>query len=324
MHRNKKRKSRLMIREWSMGLVLMASLGLALIVPQTASAISLKETGVIESDTIRLGDIFTGLERDADKVLGAAPRPGQDMVLNSRTLIRIATALDLPWRPATSADQIVLRRAATIIDGSMIKDALKNEISARGMPGKFEIVLPEGEQQILLPQDAEQSLEIASLDMQPGKDKFEAVIVAPSKSNPIKEMRISGTMQRLVEVPVLQSALQNGDVIGQQDIGFIDAQAETIAQGTVLKAEDLIGMTPRRILHAGQPIKASDVAHPRMVERGKNVTMVFSQQGLTLTAQGKALENGSKGDVIRVVNAASSKTIEATVTNAGEVTVQSF
>lgn len=309
---------------WAARIALTVTLGIALIAPQTASAISLKETGVIEGDTIRLGDLFTGLERDADKVLGAAPRPGQDMTLNARTLIRIATALDLPWRPATSADQIVLRRAATIIDGPMIKDALKNEIAARGMPGKFDVVLPAGEQQIVLPQNTERSLEITSLNVVPGKDNFEAVIVAPSKSNPLQEMKINGTLRRVVDVPVLQGALQNGDVIGKQDIGFIESPAESVAQGTVLKVEDLIGMTPRRLLHAGQPVKASDVVSPRIVERGKNVTMTFIQAGLTLTAQGKALENGAKGDVIRVVNAASSKTIEATVTGAGEVSVQSF
>lgn len=316
--------NKMTIRQKAAAAILTITLGISALLPHTALAISLKETGVIEGDTIRLGDLFTGLERDADKVLGAAPRPGQDMILDARTLTRVATALDLPWRPATSADQIVLRRAATIVDASMIKDALKNEITAHGMPGKFDIVLPAGEQQIILPRNAERSLEIVSLNVIPGKDNFEALIVAPSKNNPLKEMKVNGTLRRMIDVPVLQGALQNGDVIGQQDIGFIESPAETIAQGTVLKAEDLLGMTPRRLLHAGQPIKGSDIVQPRMVERGKSVTMTFSQAGLILTAQGKALENGSKGDVIRVVNAASSKTIEATVTGAGEVSVQSF
>lgn len=324
MRSNNRRKGRMMIREWTMGLIVTVALGLAIVIPQSASAVSLKTSGIVEGDTILLGDIFTGLERDAGKVLGPAPRPGHDMILNARTLMRIATALDLPWRPATGADQIVLRRAATVIDTAMIKDALKNEISARGIPGKFEIVLAEGDTQILLPQDAQQSLEISSLDIRPGKDTFEAVIAAPSRINPLREMKIAGSLQRMLEVPVLLGVLQSGDVIGRNDIGFIEVRADAVSQDMFLNAEDLIGMTPRRILQAGQPIKDSEVQQPRLVERGKSVTMVFSKNGLTLTAQGKALENGAVGDVIRVANAGSSKTVEATVTGAGEVTVQSF
>lgn len=325
MYRLKTENSRTTGRKRLAGAVLAAAIGLALVTPQNALAVSLREAGVIEGEAIRLGDIFSGLDRDADKVLGAAPLPGQDMVLNARTLTRIATALDLKWQPSGGQDRIVLRRAATVVDSAMIKETLKNEIAARGLPGKFEVVLPEGqEQQIILPRDAAQSLEITSLSVLPGKDRFEAVIVAPSKSDPIKEARISGTLRRLLDVPVLLDALQGGDVIGRRDIGFIEVPAEAVAPGTVLRAEDLEGMTPRRLLHAGQPVKASEILPPRMVERGKAVTMVFSQSGLTLTAQGKALENGAKGDVVRVVNAASSKTVQATVTGAGEVAIQSF
>jgi len=39
---------------------------------------------------------------------------------------------------------------------------------------------------------------------------------------------------------------------------------------------------------------------------------------------GKGLEHGSKGDLVRVVNNSSNRTIEALVTGEREVTVQTF
>jgi len=42
---------------------------------------------------------------------------------------------------------------------------------------------------------------------------------------------------------------------------------------------------------------------------------------MTLTAQGKAEEDGSRGDVIRVRNLQSNKTIEATITGPDSVAV---
>ena len=82
---------------------------------QAALAASLKDSAVVETDTLTLGDLFDGLDHNRDYVLGAAPQPGQDMVLGARTLYRIAKAMNLPWRPSNAAEQITVRRTATVI-----------------------------------------------------------------------------------------------------------------------------------------------------------------------------------------------------------------
>ena len=83
-------------------------------------------------------------------------------------------------------------------------------------------------------------------------------------------------------------------------------------------------MTPRRMVIEGKPIKLSEIEAPQIVRRGQNVTIIFKNGAMELTAMGKALENGSKGDLIRVVNANSSRTVAATITAEKEVRVQSF
>ena len=50
--------------------------------------------------------------------------------------------------------------------------------------------------------------------------------------------------------------------------------------------------------------------------------MVFQTDRMILTAQGRALQNGSKGDVIRILNAKTHKTIDGIVVNSGTVTVK--
>ena len=85
-----------------------------------AMAASLKQISVVSDDVLRLGDVFDNISRNADYVLGAAPKPGEDMVLNARTLYRIASAMDVEWRPATSGDSITIRREANIIPFDII------------------------------------------------------------------------------------------------------------------------------------------------------------------------------------------------------------
>lgn len=319
-----KKRSRLKIKEWSLGFLGLGVLVIVAALPLSASAISLKQSSIVENDTIKLGDIFEGLETNADKVLGASPQPGNDMVLNATTLMRIAVALDLPWRPSSNADQVVLKRPATVIERPMIEEVVRNELLAQDLPGKYQLLFAATPEKIILPPEETQSIEVISFNANPETKRFEAVLAAPSKEKPIQQINVSGTLQRMVNVPVLREVLQNGSMISDGDLEYVDMREEAVNHDVILKAEEMIGMTPRRQVLAGKAIKKTDLMSPQVVARGELVTMVFADKGLSLTAQGKAMQNGAKGDVIRVVNASSSKTIEAIVTGDKEVTVQSF
>ncbi|MCB1651080.1 MAG: flagellar basal body P-ring formation protein FlgA [Alphaproteobacteria bacterium] len=306
-------------------MLLMALLPLLLFgLSKQASAIDLKHHSMVESDLITLGDVFEGLERDEDRVLGAAPLPGQDMVLNARTLLRIAVAMDLPWRPRSHADQVVLRRAATVIKQDMMKDRLQSALLEQGLSNRYNITIISGGDDIVMPPSTPETLEVESLDISAQQNRFEAVLAAPSKDNPVRRVSIKGTLERLVSVPVLRESMTAGTVIGANDLDMIDLPDYRVKHNIILNADDLIGTTPRRVLHAMEPVVSGDIEAPRIVERGESVTMVFRQGGLLLTAQGKALEYGAKGDMIRVVNQNSSKTVQGQVTGEREVTVAAF
>lgn len=306
--------------------ILMVIVALAgiIILPQTARAISLKQNSVVSGDTITLGDVFQGLPENHEKVLGLAPQPGQEMVLNARTLLRIAVALDLPWRPTNSGDHIVLTRAASLVDRDMIEEAIRVNLANEGMAGKYKIIIPDSSAQIILSPDIVPGVEITEFTMKPETGWFEAMAAAPSAANPVSRVKINGTIQKLVDVPVLRETLKAGDVIGARDLDTIEMSEKEIRQDMILKEEELVGMTPRRMTAPGKPLKTIDLEAPQVITRGDVVTMLFQSGAMTLTASGKAMEHGAKGDIIRVVNNSSKKTIEGLVTGDKEVTITSF
>jgi flagella basal body P-ring formation protein FlgA len=51
------------------------------------------------------------------------------------------------------------------------------------------------------------------------------------------------------------------------------------------------------------------------------VTIILKSPKMTLTAQGKALDDGSDGDTVRITNTQSNKVIEAEVTGPAKVAV---
>lgn len=291
---------------------------------QSAAALSLKQNSVITGETITLGDIFQGLSHDEGKVLGPAPRPGHDIVLNARTLMRIALALDLPWRPASSADYVVLSRAASVVERDTVETALKEELSHKGISGLYNLIIPSEMVDIILPLDQPATVEVSDLRIKRENNWFEATLNAPSKDNPLHRSRISGKIEPLSEIPVLKEAMRAGTVIGKHDIEMITVSNRSLGADLVVSAADLIGTTPRRLITPGQPVKVIEIEAPKIVERGEFVTMIFNRGPLQLTARGKALENGAKGDTIRVVNTSSNKTVEGLVTASKEVTVQNF
>ena len=150
---------------------------------------------------------------------------------------------------------------------------------------------------------------------------FEATIAAPSAENPIQKFQVSGTIHPLIVVPVLKENIQNGHVIGAEDLDYIQVEEANFLNGTIVDDQALVGMTPRRFGVAGRPLRAGDLMAPKIVSRGDLVTMILDDGILNLTAKGKALENGSKGDTIRVVNTSSNITIQAIVTGINEVRV---
>lgn len=308
-------------------LVFLSALVLAFFVvmagARKAEAAALKPKAVISGQMLTLGDIFDGLRSDqASYVLGPAPQPGQDMILNARTLLRIARAMELSWQPASTTDQIIIRREATIVNGAAIENATIAALQDNGIEDRFTLHFTGGQApELVLPSHSAQHVEIIDIHIDRQNGLFSAIAVAPSAENPLAQMAISGQIEHLVTVPVLKKTLREGDMIGARDLDWIDISVHDVQPDLVLSAEELVGMTPRRMALAGQPLRLNDLQPPQLVSRGSTVTITYQDGPITLTAKGKALQSGAKDDLVRVVNIASNRTIEGFISDDHVVTV---
>ena len=291
-------------------------------ISKASQAASLKSVAVISDNTIKLGDLFDNLPHNAEYVIGPAPQPGKDMTLNARTLYRIASALDLSWRPSSTTDQIIVRREATVVPYELIESKLRNNLKNQGVSGRYNINLSSKKPTMVLPFDMDESVEISSLSYDRNKDYFKATLVAPSVDNPVQRIKVSGIIDRLVTVPILSKNLRNGDVIGDGDIEMIEISQNDLQHNMITNKEKMIGMTPRRIAYAGKFVQDGTLIKPQLVQRGESVNITFTEGSLVLSAKGKALQSGAKGDIVRVTNANSSRTVDAIVSGSHQVIVR--
>lgn len=287
----------------------------------SADAATLKPSVTVNDNYIRLGDIFEDSGK-ADLILGHAPQPGNDMVLNARTLTRLASMNNVQWKAHSVTDQVVIRREAHTVSTDEIQGAVKSALEKRGVSGEYTIAISNLNAAMTIPTNIPATAEVSNLSYTPGRNMFTATVAVPSADNPVKTVNVSGTIERSVQIPVLKAALRNGDIIGSGDITWIDVAERSLAADAIVDADQLIGKTPSRIVSVNAPIRLKDVTNPQLVARGDDITIIVKEGGMQLTAKGKAMQNGSEGEIIRAMNTTSNRSLTAMVTGDRTVTVQ--
>ena len=88
------------------------------------------------------------------------------------------------------------------------------------------------------------------------------------------------------------------------------------------QTEALIGLETTRQIRLGQPIHSSVLTSPALVNKGNEVLIIASQDGLIASTKGIALEKGKENQQIKVKNLQSGKIIRALVTGLNQVHTQ--
>jgi len=137
---------------------------------------------------------------------------------------------------------------------------------------------------------------------------------APSK------LRFSGTAIETVEATVLTRNVERNEVIKSSDVA-IERRPKAEIGADAASRDRTVGMQARRQLRAGQSIRTADLAKPDLVQRDQNVTLIYETSGIYLTMRGKALDSGTEGDVVNVMNRQSKRIVAGTVIGRGQVSI---
>jgi flagellar basal body P-ring formation protein FlgA len=302
-------------------LILAAAIATASIVaPAASDAATLRPVATVEDNVVRLGDLFDDLPNGADIAVAYAPAPGRRLTFDAAALMQLAQTYRIGWRPQSRFDRVVVERAGRVIQKSEIMSSLSEALQGEGMKSGMEVELFGRTVELSVPFDAASSLEIRNLSFDRQSGRFTAVVAAGGDGG--FRLPVSGRVHDTSPVPVLRRAMGPGDIIRKDDIEIVRTREDRIGRDIVTDPAKLIGTTPRQRLRAGEPVRDNDTRPPVLVARNSTVTIVLQTGALTLTAQGKAVEEGARGDTIRVTNLQSKKTIEAVVAGPDFVTVQ--
>jgi flagella basal body P-ring formation protein FlgA len=276
--------------------------------------LTLKENIMVNDDVVRLGDLFVEPLSMGDAPVAQAPIPGQTIVLDNRFLRSLVRAYQLDWAPKTKYQRVLVGRVSQHIEPAtvtaQVKEALKTYLAT---DKDVELSFDVGDIDFVLPTNVQPTLSVQDVRFDPQSQRFAVQLVVPATGPAVVSRLVAGTVYETMQLPVLARPIAPGEVIQLADLDWISVRLDRIAPNAVTDPKQLVGMTARRPLRDGQMLRLSDVTMAAAVKRGSMVTLVVVTENMTLTAQGRALEDAALGQPIRVVNTMSNKQLTGVV-----------
>jgi flagella basal body P-ring formation protein FlgA len=280
----------------------------------------------VRATIVKLSDVFSGISESSDDDIAQAPAPCRQETYDVNVLTRLSDKYHLDWKARSLADHVVVSSACTRIPASAIaaqvKKAVADKDTTLGAKNSIEVAFDNHALEIDLPADQTPGFALNNFTYDPVSKYFRADVVADTSSGPFA-VPVTGRITIRHSVPVLAHRLEAGTIIAASDIDWLDVPEDHINPSVVADTDQLIGRALRRDTEGGEMFHGHDVMPPRLVARGKLVTLKIETPFMMLTAEGKALQDGSAGDVVRVLNLQSDRVIEGTAESEGVVRVVS-
>ena len=250
-----------------------------------------------------------------------APAPGRRVTVDSEWLGRVAHLNGISWQPASSFDQIAVERSSVTISREQIEAELIATLVRQGAAPNIQIELTNGAQQLAVPAESGANIGVQDVTYDEHLKRFSATLEIPANQPNSQRIKVSGRIYSTIDVPVLSHAVPRGEVISSHDLNWIKTREDTLRHDVITDVDQIVGMTPRSPMRVGQMVTNSEIQKPVAIVKGALVTLVLKSGTMTLSAQGRALEQGSLGDTIHVINTHSNLTVEGKVEGPNMVSV---
>jgi len=155
---------------------------------------------------------------------------------------------------------------------------------------------------------SEYSIKLQERSKTPSRIYMTALII--QKEEKIKKINLSVRYKQMIFAPVVKKDMIRGQIINEDDI---EIKKIPLQRGIVTDRNILIGAVVRTTIKKGNPVKISMINPDYPVKRRSYVKVIYDRNGIKIEITGVALENGIKGQVIKVKNLSTGKILPCRV-----------
>lgn len=290
--------------------------------------IIIKETGMVQSDHIFLGDIADirahGFLKEAiEKIdLGISPKPGKIRFIDKRKILSAVHGRQYLPKDIliTCPDRIYVKRLSRETSVQDIREYVENRLSGIFKNKEYQLITfqvkglepyPPGNMEFF--SDSEEMVD------KNGKLSLFVDIVIDGKK--VDRVGVSGLVALYETVLLAKSSLEKGEILSREKVYEEKKNIFEIGDDYIKSFEAIEGKQLVSGIRKGECITAKLTASPPLIQKGDIVSLFARNESLLIVTTGVCREDGYKNDVIKVENLNSGKILRGIVKAKSKVEV---
>src|ERR1700754_4123807 len=277
----------------------------------------------VASDVVRIGDVVDNAGKAAQIAIYRAPDLGTTGSLPTAQVLSVLRAHQVIGVDTKDLKAISVTRLARTPDARDIELQVARALERRnglGDAANLSLTFDRDVQTLQLDASNTGNLQPVAARYEPRSGRFDVSFEIANDASAPTKLRFTGNAVETVEAAVLARGVERNEVIKSSDV-VIERRPKAEVGNAAAGRDNAVGMQARRQLRAGQALRTTDLTKPDLVTRDQNVTLIYESSGLYLTIRGKALDGGTEGDVVSVLNLQSKRTVSGVVVGRGQVSV---
>ena len=290
----------------------------------TIKAPVLRATVTVSSDVVRIGDLIDNAGSAAQIAVYRAPDLGTTGSIPTGQVLSALRAHQVIGVNTKDIKDVAVTRLARNIAARDIQAAIAKALEHRsglGDADSLALTFDRDLQDLHLEASNTGTMEPTSVRIDQRSGRFDVTLEIANSSTMPTELRFTGTVIETVLAAVLTRDVERTEILKSSDI-MVERRPRAEVGSDAAVRDQAVGMQMRHSMRAGRPIRVADLVRPDLVQRDQTVTIVYQTAGIYLTSRGKAMDSGTEGDVVNVLNLQSKRTISGVVTGRGQVTIQ--
>ena len=288
------------------------------------AAPALRAAVTVTGDLVRIGDIIDNAGTAAQIAIYRAPDLGTTGSLPVAHVLNALRSHQVIGVDTRDIKAVSVTRLSRAFEGKEIEAAVAHTLEHRnglGDAANLSLTFDRDVADVRLEASSTGALQPISVRYEPRNGRFDISFEVSNDNNrPSTKLRFTGVAIETVEAAVLTRNVERNDVLKSSDV-ITERRPKAEVGGDAATRTRALGMQMRKQLRAGQAIRVADLGKPDLVQRDDNVTLIYESTGLYLTVRGKAVESGTEGDVVNVLNLQSKRTVSGVVIGRGQVAI---
>jgi flagellar basal body P-ring formation protein FlgA len=278
----------------------------------------------VESDIVRIGDMVENAGPAAQIAIYRSPDLGTTGTLPAAQVLSALQAHQVIGVLTRDIKSVTITRLARTIEKKEIVSRVTRALEHRSGLGDAEnidVTFDRDVQDVRLDAWNNGDLQPASVYYERRTGRFDVAFEINNDSNSARtKLRFSGVAIETLEAAILTRSVERGEVLKASDV-MIERLPKAEVGGDAATRSHAVGMQMRKPLRAGQALRTTDLGKPDLVQRDEDVTLIYESAGIYLTMRGKAMDSGTDGDTVNVLNLQSKRAVSGVVVGRRQVAI---